>query len=151
MLGGYLVGIVYMKITGRKRNPYNPFNIMQISPGGLLFGSIEKVYDVGGLTIRALSGDRTALYSLTSELPEMADDFIPFYNWTLRGLEAATDTKNLDRYALRSIIAAIDDEYKVRGGAYKMERSFVEKLQYTIAGPSVDVKEEENKPKTIGL
>ena len=74
---------------------------------------------------------------------------IPFYDWTFRGLEAATDTKNIDRWALRQIYEGIDKEYKSRKGAYKMERDLIEKLQYFFAGSSIDRKvEEENAKKS---
>ncbi len=145
MAGGYLTGTVYMMISGRKRNPYDPFQIFQVSPGGLVLGATQDLFEVGKLTIRALSGDKTAVYALTTAIPEMADDFIPFYDWTMRGLEASLDKKNIDREALREILAAIDKEYTVRKDAYTMKRNFVKKIQYVLSGPSVDNKDEGKK------
>jgi hypothetical protein len=149
MVGGYISGTVFTMVTGRKRNPYDPFGILQVSPGGLMLGATVDLFKLGSLTLRALVGDKTALYAMTSEIPNAADDFIPFYDWTLRGIEAVTDTKNIDRQALREIYAAIDKEYKVRGGAYKMKRSFIQKLQYVFAGPSVDIEEEKKKKRKV--
>jgi hypothetical protein len=145
MAGGYLAGTVYMMITGRKRNPYDPFKVVQVSPGGLVLGATADLFDIGNLTIRALTGDKTAMYALTSELPNASDNFIPFYKWTVSGLEAVTDAKNIDRKALREIYALIDEEYKVRGGAYKMERDFIDALKYVFAGSGVDSKEEKQR------
>ena len=147
MAGGYIAGTVYMMITGRRRNPYDPFGIIQVSPGGLVLGATTDLFDIGALTIRALTGDKTAMYALTSELPNVADNFIPFYKWTLSGLEAVSDTKNIDKQMLREIYGLIDKEYKARGGAYKMERDFVDGLRYVLAGPGVDVKEKKKTTK----
>ena len=141
MAGGTLVGAVYCMITGRKRNPYDPFELLNFRLGGLVLGLTEDVNETYSLTIRALSGDRKAMYALTTILPRMGDVFIPFYDWTLRGLEAVTDMKNIDRKALREILALIDKEYKVRKGAYRMKRDLVHALKYVFAGPSVDKKE----------
>jgi hypothetical protein len=145
--GGIAVGSVYMMVTGRRRNPYNPVDILSFKLGGLLLGVTEDVNETYVLTIKALSGDKKALYALTTILPEMNDNFIPFYDWTLRGLEATTDTKNIDRQALRGILEAIDKEYKRRKGSYTMKRNFVQKLQYVFAGESIDKTIEENRKK----
>jgi len=64
--------------------------------------------------------------------------FIPFYDYTLRGYEALTDQKNVDRRAIRRLREMIDNEYKVRGGAYKVRRNALKKWQYFIAGAGVD-------------
>ena len=145
MAGGYLAGVVYMMITGRKRNPYDPFKVLQVSPGGLILGATQDLFEVGNLTIRALTGDQTAMYALTTEIPNLADNFIPFYKWTVSTLEAATDSKNIDRKALREIYALIDKEYEARDGAYEMERDFIDKLRYVLAGSGVDYKEKEEQ------
>jgi hypothetical protein len=145
IVGGILTGTIYTTITGRKRNPYNPLNLLGFRLGGLVLGLVEDVNNAYNLTLRALSGDKKALYALTTLLPQMADMFIPFYDWTLRGLEAGTQTKNLDRAALRKILELIDKEYEVREDAYKMERSLVESMQYIFAGKGVDYKVVEKK------
>lgn len=141
MGGGFLVGVIYTMITGRKRNPYDPFELMNFRLGGLILGLTQDVNETYNLTVRALSGDKKALYALTTILPRLADVFIPFYDWTLRGMEATLDMKNIDRMALRTILAAIDKEYKVRKGAYKMKRDLVKTLQHVFAKPG------EEKPK----
>ncbi len=148
MLGGYLTGEVYKWITGRKRNPYNPFDLASFGVGGLYLGTAEQLSDAESFTMKALSGDKTAIYALTSLLPEMADNFIPFYAWSLRGLEAATDTKNLDKALLREIYELIDKEYERRGGAYEIERNFVHALRFVFAGSSVDIKDKKETPPT---
>jgi len=147
IVGGILTGELYCIITGRKRNPYNPLNILNFQLGGLMLGITEDVNETYNYTIKALGGDKKALYALTTILPRMSDTFIPFYDWTLRGIEATTGGKNLDRSALRTIYEAIDKEYKRRGDAYKMKRDLVQKLQYVFAGESVDIKIEAEKKK----
>jgi hypothetical protein len=149
MGGGIMVGTIYSMMTGR-RNPYNPLNILSFRLGGLILGLTEDVNETYNLSMRAIGGDKKALYALTTLLPQQADRFIPFYDWTLRGLEAVTDTKNIDRYALRQIYAQIDKEYKSRKGAYTMKRNFVQALQFVFAGPSIDRKIEEEAKKKKG-
>ena len=112
-----------------------------------MLGIASDVSEVIALTIRALAGDKDAAYALTTLLPRMADNFIPFYDWTFRGIEAVTDTKNIDRAALRQILEVIDKEYKSRKGAYTMKRNFVQALQYFFAGASIDRKIQEEKKK----
>ena len=145
--GGVLVGAVYRKVTGRKRNPYNPLNILSFRPGGLAWGTIESTSEIMVNMISAIQGDDRALAALTTAIPEAADMFIPFYDYTLRGYEALTGQKNIDRRALRQIRQLIDNEYRIRGGAYKLERNAVEKWQYFLAGSGVDVKIEAKRPK----
>ncbi len=86
----------------------------------------------------AVQGDERGLAALTTAIPRSADMLIPFYDYTLRGFEALTDQKNVDRKALRQIRMLIDKEYKIRGGAYKLERNALEKWQYFLGGAGVD-------------
>lgn len=145
--GGLVVGAIFKKVTGRRRNPYNPLNIFAFRPGGLAWGSIEAVAEIYANILSAAKGDSRALAALTVAIPEAANMFIPFYDYTLRAIEAATDQKNIDRKALRQIRMLIDKEYKIRGGAYKLERTALEKWQYFIGGAGVDKKIEEKRPK----
>ena len=78
--GGMLAGTVYTMITGRKRNPYNPADIMTFRIGGLLLGTAEETNEAYIQTVKALSGDKQALYALTTIIPELSDTFIPFYD-----------------------------------------------------------------------
>ena len=146
--GGLIVGSIYMKVTGRKRNPYNPLDILAFRPGGLAWGSIEAATEIYANILSAAKGDSRALAALTIAIPRAADMFIPFYDYTLRAIEAATDQKNIDRRVLRQIRMMIDKEYKIRGGAYKVNRTALEKWQYFLSGPSAEPKEEE--PKDFG-
>ena len=147
--GGMLVGSIYTMVTGRKRNPYNPLEILAFRPGGLAWGSIEAATEIYANILSAAKGDSRALAALTVAIPRAADMFIPFYDYTLRAIEAATDQKNIDRKALRQMRMMIDKEYKIRGGAYKVKRTALEKWQYFISGPSAEKEEKETEPKKI--
>ena len=149
--GGLIVGSIYMKVTGRKRNPYNPLELLAFRPGGLAWGSIEAATEVYANILSAAKGDSRALAALTVAIPRAADMFIPFYDYSLRAIEAATDQKNIDRKALRQMRMMIDKEYKIRGGAYKVERTALEKWQYFLSGPSVDTKEKKTTGVTISI
>jgi len=157
IIGGILVSATYKKITGRQKSPYDPLELLAYEPGGLMLSTVGTVSEVYIDFMMAVKGDEKALADLTTSLPNLADMFIPFYNYTLRGLEAATDTKNLDRLALRKLRMLIDREYAIRGGAYLLERTALEKWQYFLSGAGVDVaiaerekKEKEAKPIKIG-
>jgi len=157
IIGGMLVSASYKKITGRQKSPYDPLELLAYEPGGLMLSTVGTVSEVYIDFMMAVKGDEKALADLTTSLPNLADMFIPFYNYTLRGLEASTDTKNLDRLALRKLRMLIDREYAIRGGAYLLERNSLEKWQYFLSGAGVDVaiaerekKEKEAKPIKIG-
>ncbi|MBA7500271.1 hypothetical protein ES704_03026 [subsurface metagenome] len=153
IVGGLIVGAAYKKATGRRENPYNPLVLLAYEPGGLAIGIVEAATDVYANTIMALSGDERAMAALTTAIPKMADMFIPFFSYTIRGYEAMTDKKNVDREALRKIRELLDKEYKVRGKAYIIERNAIEKWQYFLSGAGIDVaikereKEEKEKKK----
>jgi len=163
IIGGMLVSASYKKITGRQRSPYDPLELLAYEPGGLMLSTVGTVSEVYINFIMATKGDEKALADLTTSLPNLADMFIPFYNYTLRGLEAfvvdeeGKGGKNIDRLALRKLRMLIDREYAIRGGAYLLERNSLEKWQYFLSGAGVDVaiaerekKEKEAKPIKIG-
>jgi len=152
IIGGMLVGAAYKKITGRRENPYNPLNLLAYEPGGLALGTVEAVSDVYVNMILAVKGDKRALAVLTTAFPHAADMFIPFYDYALRAIEASTDTKNIDRLACRKLRMLLDKEYKVRGGAYVVQRNALERWQYFLSGAGIDVtiKEREKKEKEKG-
>lgn len=161
LVGGALVSAVFLKCTGRRKPPYDPFMLLAYEPGGLMVSTVETVTDVYVDTIMAVRGDKRALADLTTAIPKLADMFVPFYNYTLRGYEAFLSdpllNKNIDTYALRRLRMLIDEEYKVRGGAYSVERTAIEKFQYFLSGAGVDVtirerkkREKEAEPIIIG-
>jgi hypothetical protein len=99
--------------------------------------------------VMAVGGDKRALAAFLNALPGMANMFIPFYDISLQGIEAVTDQKNIDYKFVRQMRAAIDNEYKIRGGAYKMKRDALKKWQYFIGGAGVDQKEKKGKVQKI--
>jgi len=149
--GGVLVGAMYRKVTGRRRNPYDPLEILSFEAGGLAWGTVEAVNDIMVEMLGAVHGDKRAMNALTTAIPEAADMFIPFYDYVLRGYEALTDQKNIDRKALRRLRMMIDKEYEIRGGAYELHRKTLEKWQYFLAGAGVDekIKEEQAERRKI--
>ncbi len=138
IVGGILVGEGYKKVTGRRENPYSPLTLLAYEPGGLAIGTVEAISDVYSNTMLAVGGNERAIAALTTAIPRLADMWIPFYSYTIRGYEAATNQKNVDVRALRRIRELLDKEYKTRGDAYEIERNAMQKLQYFIAGAGVD-------------
>lgn len=147
--GGMVAGAMYKKITGRKRNPYNPFVILSWRPGGLAQGAIDAAGETYSNMVQGAGGDKKSQAAFLNSLPGLADMFIPFYDISLRGIEAVTDQKNIDYKFVRQMREAIDKEYRVRGGAYKVRRNAIERWQYFIGGAGVDQKAKTKKAKKI--
>lgn len=153
IIGGILVGAAFKKVTGRKENPYDPLRLLAYEPGGLALGTVEAVTDLYVNIIDASKGLDKALATASTTIPHAADMFLPFYAYIIRALEASTDTKNIDRKAIRKLRMIINKEYQIRGGAYIVERNAMEKWQYFLAGAGVDVtikerKAEKKKPRS---
>lgn len=152
--GGLAAGAIDGKVTGRRRNPYDPFSLWGVRPGGLMLGTVEgvtRIYQDILVVASPLASEKEkerAYNDLTTAIPRAADMLIPFYDYTFRAIEASTDQKNIDRRGLRKMRMLVDKEYKIRGGAYKVQRTAVEKWQYFFAGSGVDVaiKERQKKP-----
>jgi hypothetical protein len=152
IVGGLATGWIYKKATGRRQNPYDPLTLLAYEPGGLALSTIQITGKVYTNMIMAATGDKRALAELTTVIPDAADMLIPFYNYALRGLEATTDMKNIDKFALRKLRSLIDKEYEARGGAYQLERNTLEKWQYFLAGAGIDTQiQEREKEQKISL
>ncbi|KKN70399.1 hypothetical protein LCGC14_0430940 [marine sediment metagenome] len=132
IVAGFLMGEAYKEITGKSHNPYNPLNILTWTPGGLIIGVTEDLSNVMYLITQAIQGDRTALGQLPSIITGAADITIPFYKNLVQALDAITDMKDVDVFALRKIREMIDDEYEMRGGTHEVDRNLVEQLQKAL-------------------
>ncbi len=139
-----LMNILWKTLTGNDRGPYDFINFLEINSGGLELASVQKVEDVYNLMLQGVTGDEKALDKLPRAITTSADYFIPFYDLGTRAIEATLDDKNIDIQALQAIRKMIDDEYKARGRP-KIDRSLLEKFQFTFGGPAVDRKEKKKK------
>ena len=133
-VGGMVIGEVYKKATGKKRNPYNPFNIILWVPGGLVMGATDELGELVSNFTWAIRGDKPSLYRLTSQIPRLAKMFVPLYDLASNITDAATGMENADRYALRLIRTAIDKQAKVRKESYVRERTLLEAFQKAFFG-----------------
>ena len=129
---GVLAGEAYRKITGKKMNPYNPLNILTYGPGGLMLGITESISNVMYLITQAVQGDEWSMGKLPVALAGVADLTLPFYKNLCQALEAVTDLKNIDVWAVRKIREMVDEEYEIRGGTHEVERTLLEKLQHAL-------------------
>lgn len=132
IVAGTITGETYRKITGKARNPYNPLNIITWSPGGLALGVTEDISNTIYLMTEAAKGDKGALGSLPGVISNVATLTLPFYKNAIQALDAITDMKGVDVWALRKIREMIDEEYEVRGGSHEVERTLLEKFQKAI-------------------
>lgn len=142
LAGSVMADTVYKEITGRRRGPYDPLNLASVRPGGLAMGSANQIFEVFNIIKETMSPDkqikRQALGRLPVVVSRSADMFIPFYDLTMRGVEAYYGKTHLDRLVIRKMRELIDKEYKLRGGAYTVKRKAIEKWQYFLGGASID-------------
>lgn len=146
LVAGILAGEGYKQVTGKTHNPYNPLNILTWAPGGLIVGVADDISSTMYLITQAAQGDKAALGSLPIAITGCADMCLPFYKNTIQALDALKDKKNIDVYALRRVREMIDNEYHLRGGAYKVDRAWLEALQHALlAGKEKPETPEEKK------
>lgn len=129
-----LVGEVFRVVAGKKRNPYNPLNILLWTPGGLVLGAVEALGRTMYLTVQAASGDDNALGQLPATYSRLAKLYVPFYEIAMDVIDASLHGKNLDRKAARKIREAMSESYKVRDSSYEVKRTWVEAFQKAILG-----------------
>lgn len=127
-------GLAFMKLTGRKRNPYNPLNILNWTPGGLVVGAATEISKTVYLINQAAQGDRTALNKLPAQMTRMANLYIVGYEMASDLVDVLLKTKGADRHALRKIRAMLDKQYRPRVEHYKAERTLIENIQKAVLG-----------------
>lgn len=142
LVSSFVTAWLWKRLTGQRRSPYDYIGFMELQPGGLAWGTVESFSEAYNNLLNATRGDAKALELMAISIPRCSDLILPFYKQTLDAIEATMGAKNLDRKAIRKLRDLIDKEYKIRGGAYKVEREWYEAIQYAIAGAGVDVKEE---------
>ena len=129
-----IVGELLKRVAGKKRNPYNPLNILMWTPGGLVVGAVTAVGETIWSTLNALMGDKQALSSLPDRYSRLAKLYLPFYEIVMHSIESVLDEKNVDRKVARTIREAMSESYKVRDSSYEMKRTWVEAFQHAILG-----------------
>lgn len=134
ILFGYAASYVYQKTTGKSRLPYDPLNIISWTPGGLAVGVAQDVGDIAGDILLAGTGDKDAMYRLTSAIPAASNTLLPLYRIMIDCVEASLDVRYIDRLALRKIRELLDKEYEANPEFYTKEREWWEKLQHAIFG-----------------
>jgi len=129
------VGAIYASVVGSKYNPYNPLRIIGWAPYGIYNAVTELIDSFSQNLIGALQGDKAALRRLVGTIiPQLARSYAPLYDQARWLAETLTGTKNIDRLALRRIIATFDKTYKVRTSAYKANRDMLEAFQHALSG-----------------
>jgi len=138
---GLIAGEIYKKITGKEKNPYDPRNILSWTPGGLPIGLAGDIALALTHLAQALTGDKEAQSRLTTEIPALGDDFIPFYSQIIGIAESLSDTQFIDRKFLRDIRAKFDKDYQPNESYYKKERGIIQKIQHALFGSEPEVAE----------
>ena len=103
IVGGAIVGAIYKKLTGDKRNPYSAIEITKgIGIGGLATGVQEDLNDFVSDIFSAATGDRDSLGKVISSIPRIADEFIPFYNDAMNIIESLSAFSILENFICKS-------------------------------------------------
>ena len=140
-----LVGAGEQYIVGKKSNPYFALQLLSWAPGGLVLGATDEISATISDMFAMATGDKEAINRLTTSLPRVARLTIPFYKEVVSILETITDTKNLDRYALRKLRELVDKEYTVLDSAYKTDRGkwySIQRAQHILfGGETIEIEE----------
>lgn len=154
LAGGMFMGSVLMKIFGKRQNPYDPLNVMQWQPFALLYDAATLPFRTMGDVVEIASPftpddmKRMAWNRLANDVSKMTSTYIPFWIFFLGSLEATTDKKYLDKYAIRRMRMMFDEEYQVREDFYDVERTGHEAFKRSLGGRGGDrIKQEEEKKK----
>ncbi len=131
------VGEAYKEVTGKKRNPYNPLNILEWVPGGIVTGSMEELGDLVRDYKGAITGDRKALARLTTQIPRVAKMFVPLYDFFSNLTDAIQGMEGADKFALKKISETFDKTSKARRESYVRERTYLEAFQKALLGSDV--------------
>jgi hypothetical protein len=144
IIGGATSGYIYQKITGRKRNPYNPLSVLIWEPGGIPIGVTQDLAAVWGDVLMAVQGDEDAKRRLPVKMTRVGDAMVPFYQLIINNIEASINKKDIDRLAAREVISVLEQEmqkqglldkaYKPNKEFYEADRRWWERLQHAIAG-----------------
>ena len=134
LIGGMVAGAIYRAVTGKDRDEYNPIEIISWEPGGVAVGASIQVGDLLYGITKAISGDEDALMRLPAQLTRAGDSFIPYYEPVIHGLESLSDSHQVDRRALRRVIALLKEDYKPNEEYYKKKRSIIDKFRHTLFG-----------------
>jgi len=134
-----IVGEVYKKVTGAKKNAYDPMSLTgELSLGGLATGTQEKLQEFTSTSVSALQGDRKAQAKLPGLIGGAGDLFVPLYDEMFNTLESMSDTVKLDVRFYKKIRAYFDKQYQVREIDHIKRRSILEKWQHGLFGTDTE-------------
>lgn len=127
-------------LTGRKRNPYDPMNILtQWTFGGLFVGSMIELTKLIGDSATAITpwGDpllrEQAQGRLPGELSDLSEMLVPFYRRIIDIWAAFEDTPDQDVHWLRQMKKLWDDTY-TEDELEKLDMSLWEKMKKAVLG-----------------
>ena len=139
VIGSAVASVLLSTITGKKRDAYNPFLVLQWQVGGLAIGATQELNELyrhlSNLAFAKEESEKDyALKELAILIPRLGDMFIPFYAPTMNAIEACYDERYIDRKTLRQLRAMFDEEYKPNLEFYEKERIMLEKWQHGLFG-----------------
>ena len=134
---GMLVGMLYQRITGKHKNPYNVINVILWGPGGLALGVTEEMSSALYSILGTLSSDEPSLdkvISGLSSLTRVSELIVPFYRNLMLAIESITDLKNVDTIAWKKLRDWFDENYELDIDDYEAQRDLIERLQHGLLG-----------------
>ena len=144
-IAAQIFGAIWTKLTGRKRNPYDPLQILtQWEFGGLAVGIPQDAFRLVSDIATAANplGDKTekdrAKGRLAGRVTRLSDSLLPFYKRAIDIWAAVEETDDQDKYWLRQLLAQFDDKY-TPADLEQYDMSLWEQLRKGLLGtPPVD-------------
>ena len=149
-----LFSSLWKSLSGRERNPYDPFSILtQWTFGGLFVGAMQDVTELirdAGMVVN-IWGDETqreqAKGRLPGKLSDLAEMLVPFYRRVIDIWAAFEDTPDQDVYWLRKMREQWEEAYTV-DELEKLDMTLWERMKKATLGanpPDSDAWEKSQK------
>jgi len=139
---GWATNKVWQNATGSRGAAYDPLDTIAWQPGGLMLGVPSEIGQLSRSTILALQGDQQQLGKVLNQIASLTNLALPFYEPLIHAIETGTNTKNIDKLALRKIREALSERYKVRGSDYDVDRDRVWMVRHFIMGTDPPTKKQ---------
>jgi len=138
-----LFGQLFGVLTGRRRNPYDPLNILfGWQFGGLFVGIAQDITIFMGDLATVINPTATeedkkfAVNRIPQYITRLPETLIPFARRAIDVAETILDKKNIIAYGVRQIRSMIDDKY-TPDELEDMDRNLWEKIRKAILGGEV--------------
>jgi len=141
-----MVGWVYSKLTGSKRNPYDLRMIIRWMPGGLQVEAIQQLYEFGSSLVQSvISGEPDMVDEILRSATQIGRLFVPYWSHLNNLFSAIEDVPSADLYILRKVREEMDRGYRMGREQQKARRTTTETVQKGVFGGRPETQEEKGR------